>query len=73
MDVHSDNTIEVNVPASNESRDQWIEKHAHQIQKLFHQWQEPMGIDGQAYREHLKEELAAYWEDPLLKTYIESI
>ena len=73
MDVHKNNTMEVDAPASSESRDQWVEKHAHQIQQLFHQWQQPMGIDDQAYREHLEKELAAYWHDPLLKTLIENI
>jgi hypothetical protein len=32
-----------------------------------------IGIDGQAYQKHLEKELTAYWDDPLLKTLIESI
>ena len=73
MDVHNNNTIEVDAPVSSKSRDQWAEQHARQLQQAFHQWQGPIGIDGQAYRKHLEKELTAYWDDPLLKTLIESI
>ena len=73
MDVQENNTIQVDAPASSEIRDQWIEQHARQVQQLFQQWQHPIGIDGQEYRKHLEKELATYWDDPLLKTLIESI
>jgi hypothetical protein len=73
MDVHNNNTIEVDAPTNSMSREQWIEQHARQVQQLFQQWQHPIGIDDQEYLKHLEKELADYWEDPLLKTLIESI
>ena len=73
MDVHKINTIDVDASVSSESRDQWAEQHARQIQQLFQPWQHQIGIDDQEYRKHLAEELADYWEDPLLKSLIESI
>ena len=73
MEVHNNDTIEVDAPTNSESRDQWIEQHARQVQRLFQQWQHPIGIDGQEYQKHLEKELATYWDDPLLKTLIESI
>ncbi len=73
MDVQKINIIEVDASVSSERRDQWLEKHAHQVQQTFQQWQGSIGIDGQEYRKHLEKELAVYWNDPLLKTLIESI
>ena len=73
MDVQNNNTIQVDAPAGSETRDQWVEQHARQVQQLFQQWQHPIGIDGQEYQKHLEKELAAYWDDPLLKTLVESI
>lgn len=73
MDVQENITIEVDAPVSSKSRDQWAEQHARKLQQAFHQWQYPIGIDGQAYQKHLEKELALYWDDPLLKTLIESI
>ncbi|MFZ9024392.1 MAG: hypothetical protein ACO21J_09560 [Anaerohalosphaeraceae bacterium] len=73
MDVQNDNPIEVDASIQRKRRDQWIEQHARQVQQLFQQWQHPIGIDGQAYQKHLEKELTAYWDDPLLKTLIESI
>ena len=73
MDVCNNSTIEVDAPTNSKSRDQWAEQHARQLQQVFHQWQETIGIDGQEYRKHLEKELSVYWDDPLLKTLIESI
>ncbi len=73
MDVQENDTIQVDAPASSESRDQWVERHSRQVQQLFQQWQHQIGIDDQAYQKHLEKELAVYWDDPLLKTLIESI
>ena len=73
MDVHDIKTIEVNAPANGESKDEWVEEHVRQLQQIFQKWQQPMGIDDQAYRQHLVRELTDYWKDPLLKTFIESI
>jgi hypothetical protein len=73
MNTHKDNDNKIDSPACEESMDQWIEKYVDEMQKLFHQWQKPVGIDSRAYRQHLEKELANYWQDPLLKTLIESI
>ena len=73
MDVQNNNTIQVDAPAGSKSRDQWAEQHARQVQQLFQQWQHQIGIDGQEYQKHLEKELTVYWDDPLLKTLIESI
>ena len=73
MDVHNINTIEVDAPARGECKEEWVEEHVRQLQQLFHQWQQPIGIDSHEYRKHLAEGLADYWEDPLLKSLIESI
>jgi hypothetical protein len=43
------------------------------MQKLFEQWQKPLGINGTEYRRYLKEELTAYCDEPLLKSLIETI
>ena len=73
MDVNKINTIEADAPANGESRDEWVERHICQLQQLFQQWQQPMGIDCQGYRKHLEKELADYWKDPLLRSLIETI
>ena len=73
MDDRQIETIEVNSPTGSHDRDEWVEKHVLQFQYIFKKWQKPIGIDEQAYREHLEKELAAYWQDPLLKSLIETI
>ena len=73
MDVDSNNTVEVDAPAGSGNRDQWVEEHARHLQQRYEQWQQPIGIDSQAYLKHLEKELADCWEDPLLKNLIESI
>ena len=73
MDVYQIDTIEVNSPTDRQIREEWIEEHVRHFQQIFKQWQQPIGIDEQAYRKHLEKELADCWEDPLLKTLIETI
>lgn len=73
MDVYQIDTIEVNSPTDRQIREEWIEKHVRHFQQIFKQWQQPLGIDEQVYRKHLEKELADCWEDPLLKTLIETI
>jgi hypothetical protein len=72
MDAHKIKTTKVDEPVSNE-RDEWVNMHVHQLQQLFKQWQQPIGIDSQPYRRHLEKELAGYWKDPLLKSLVETI
>ena len=66
MDVQKNITIKADAPNSIESRIQWA-------QQGFEKWQHAIGIDGRVYQKHLEKELAACWDDPLLKTLIESI
>ncbi len=67
-------SIEICAPTvSEEEKKKWAEKHARCLQHLFEQWQKPLGIDGEKYREHLRQELADYCDEPLLKSFIESI
>jgi hypothetical protein len=73
MDDDSNNLVEVDASETGENKDEWVEKHARHLQQAFHQWQHPIGIDDQEYQKHLEKELAGYWDDPLLKTLIESI
>ena len=73
MDVHTINTNGADAPASSDGRDEWVKMHVHQLQQLFKQWQQPIGIDSQPYRRHLEKELAGYWKDPLLKSLVETI
>jgi len=54
-------------------KQEWAQQHADRIQKLFEQWQQPLGIDGKEYAEHLRNELVQCHDNPLLKELIESI
>lgn len=51
----------------------WAQKHACKIERLFEQWQKPLGIDGKEYLIHLTEELTSCYDEPLQKSLIESI
>ena len=73
MDHDRKNTVEVDVTARVESKNKWVKKHAQNLQQIYKQWQQPLGIDSQDYLTHLEQELAEYWEDPLLKSLMESI
>ena len=73
MDVHTINTNGVDAPASSDDRDEWVKTHVRQLQQIYKQWQQPIGIDSQAYRKHLEKELAGCWGDPLLRSLIETI
>ena len=67
-------SVGISVPAACEKEKQkWIEEHARRLQHLFEQWQKPLFIDGEEYREYLTEELLGYCDEPLLKSLIESI
>ena len=54
-------------------KQQWAEEHARRLQRLFEQWQNPLGISGGEYREHLTAELSDYYDQPLRKSLIEQI
>jgi len=74
MEVYQIQSAEISVPAAcEEEKQKWIEEHAHRLQHLFEQWQKPLCIDGEEYREYLTEELLGCCDKPLLKSLIESI
>ncbi|HUW20997.1 MAG TPA: hypothetical protein VMW16_16985 [Sedimentisphaerales bacterium] len=54
-------------------KQEWAEKHARRIQQRFEQWQKPLEIDGQEYLKYLIKELAECCDEPLRKSFIESI
>ena len=54
-------------------RRKWAEEHALRFGRFFEQWQKPLGISGDEYREYLTKELTDCSDDPLRKSLIESI
>ena len=58
---------------TDKEKQQWAEEHARCLQRLFEQWQNPLGISGNEYRKHLKAELSDYYDQPLRKSLIEQI
>jgi hypothetical protein len=52
---------------------EWAEEHARRLQGLFEQWQKPLGISGQEYRRYAKDALSDCYEDPIMRSLIESI
>ena len=59
--------------ANEQNKKEWAEEHARRLQGLFEQWQKPLGINGQEYRRYAKDELSDSYEDPILRSLIESI
>jgi len=50
---------------------QWLQKYSLKLLKSWLQWQTPLGI-ASAYAEHIKEDLADFYEDPLKRMFIEA-
>lgn len=74
MDVDHVQSVNISVQGvSEQEKEKWVEEHARRLQRLFEQWQKPLGIKGEQYRNHLKEELPNLCDDPLLRSLIESI
>ena len=59
--------------ATEQKKDEWAEEHARRLQGLFEQWQKPLGINGQEYRRYARDELSDCYENPILRSLIESI
>jgi hypothetical protein len=57
----------------NTEKQRWAEEHAGRIEFRFKQWQEPLGIDGDEYIKYLTNELIDCFDEPLMKSLIESI
>jgi ribosomal protein L32E len=73
MEVCHIQTIEVTVRTASEDKEKWVKERVHRLQHLFEQWQKPLGIDDREYRKYLTEELTNCCDDPLLKSFMESI
>jgi len=59
--------------SSQKEKEEWADKHAHNIQRRFEQWQKPLGIDSSEYLNYLRKDLIELCEDPLMKSLVESI
>ena len=74
MKVHHIQSVEVSSSLlSKDERQKWAKEHAHRLQRLFEQWQEPLGICDDEYGKYLEEDLLDCCNDPLLKSLIDSI
>jgi len=51
----------------------WAKQYSRCLQGRFNRWQKLSGIDGDEYRRYLAKDLCVYYDDPLLKSLIESI
>jgi len=58
---------------NDKERQKWAEKHASRLQRLFKQWQKPLGIDSEEYCKHAMKEFLNYYDDPLRKSLTESL
>jgi len=57
----------------NTEKQRWAEEHARRIELKFEQWQEPLDIDGTEYVRYLADDLLECFDEPLMKSLIESI
>ncbi len=57
----------------NNEKQRWAEEHARRIELKFEQWQEPLDIDGAEYVRYLADDLLKCFDEPLMKSLIESI
>ncbi|HEC01903.1 MAG TPA: hypothetical protein ENI81_00065 [Phycisphaerales bacterium] len=54
-------------------RQRWAEEHASRLRNLWERWQKPLGIDSQEYYRYAMEDLLACYDDPLRRSFIESL
>ena len=74
MDIdHIQSRASYHQSATDQKKKEWAEEHAKRLQGLFEQWQKPLGINGQEYCRYTQDELSACYEDPILRSLIESI
>jgi len=53
------------------SKEEWLQRYAQRALKVWLKWQTPLGV-AHNYAEQLKNDLAAYYDEPLAKTFIET-
>jgi hypothetical protein len=74
MEVYHIQSVELGARVADEQdKQRWAEEHARLLQRLFEQWQKPLGIDGEEYRKHLARELSDCYDEPLRRSLIELI
>lgn len=74
MEVDIFQSVEFHAGAADEgAKQKWVEEHALRLQHLFEQWQKPLGINCEEYREFLTKQLSDYYDQPLQKSLIELI
>ena len=74
MDVdHIQSRASCHQSADDQKKKEWTEEHAKRLQGLFEQWQKSLGINGQEYARYAKDELLECYDDPIMKSLIESI
>lgn len=52
-------------------KDNWTQKHAVRILKLWLKWETPLGV-ARAYASKIRSDLAEFYEDPLKRMFIEA-
>jgi len=60
-----------NTAESDIARKNWIQKYSRRLLRLWLCRQTPLGVAG-TYAEHIKKDLAEFYEDPLKKKFIET-
>jgi hypothetical protein len=58
-------------PGPTDRKEQWVQRHADQILRLWRRWQTPLGV-APDYARQLEKDLAEFYEQPLIRTFIES-
>jgi len=60
-----------NTAESDIARKNWIQKYSRRLLRLWLGGPSPLGVAG-TYAEHIKKDLAEFYEDPLKKKFIET-
>ena len=56
---------------SNTTKEKWLQSYASRMLKVWSQWQTPLGV-ASAYAERIKQDLARFYDDPLMRTFVEA-
>jgi hypothetical protein len=56
---------------SDNAKKKWIQKYSRRLLRLWLGWPSPLGV-ASTYAEHIKKDLAEFYEDPLKKKFIET-
>jgi hypothetical protein len=56
---------------NNTNKNQWIQMYSEKMLKVWKTWQGALGV-ADAYIEQIKEDLSAFYDDPLERAFIEN-